>query len=291
MSKQIGKSQKRYKPNHFYSILSVAFVLFLFGIFGTLIMFSNNLSDYFKEQIKVAIELKDNTTEIERIQLQTFLKAEDFVKTLQYISKEDALASMQDNNGFEDVEDLVGQNPLYNSFDIYLKAEFATNEHISKISNSIKSFSCVKTVYYHDALVEGINETTKNIGLIILIISAFILIVTLTLINSTVRLSMYSQRFIIKNMQLVGAKSFFIIKPFLTKGLTNGFISGALASILMVLIIHYSQEMLPDLKLITDPTQLVILLGIIIFIGIFISTASTMIAVRKYLKMKLDDLY
>ena len=270
MSKQIGKNQKRYKPNHFYSILSVAFVLFLFGIFGTLVMFSNNLSDYFKEQIKVAIELKDNTTEIERIQLQTFLKAEDFVKTLQYISKEDALASMQDNNGFEDVEDLVGQNPLYNSFDIYLKAEFATNEHISKISNSIKSFSCVKTVYYHDALVEGINETTKNIGLIILIISAFILIVTLTLINSTVRLSMYSQRFIIKNMQLVGAKSNFITRPFVVKAILHGLISGILASAALASSLYYARTWLPELEILQDIQLYFSLVIIIILIGLFI---------------------
>ena len=291
MSLQSGKSQKRYKPNHLYSILSVAIVLFLFGVFGSLILFSNNLSNYFKEQIKVSIELTDKVTDIERIQIQTFLKNEDFTKSVVYVSKEDALKKMQSNRGFEDVIDLVGQNPLYNSFDIFLKADYANAQKLSEIKNTIKSFPGVKSIYYHDTLVEGIDETTKNIGFVILSLSAFILFITLTLINSTVRLSMYSQRFIIKNMQLVGAKSFFITRPFLSKGITNGFISGTLASLLLVGVIQYAQKLLPDLKLITNPMQLIILLAAIILIGMVITSLSTMVAVKKYLKMKLDDLY
>lgn len=291
MSKQVGKSQKRYKPNYLYAILSTGIVLFLFGIFGLIAMYSNNLSKHFKEQIRISVELHDKHKESEKSQLQSYLQEAEFTKELTYISKEDALKRLQEDSNFENVEELIGYNPLYNSFELYIFSDYAESEKLSDIKNRIRTFTCVKNIFHVEALIEDINELSNKVGYVALGLGLFILIVTLTLINSTVRLSMYSQRFIIKNMQLVGAKSFFIIRPFIIKGLTNGFLSSALASIMIIGLVRFSESRIENLPVLKDPIHMLILLGAVLFIGIFISTVSTWFAVKKYIKMKLDDLY
>lgn len=290
MSMQVGKHQRKYKPTHFYSILSVGVVLFLFGIFGMLILSSQNLSNYFKENIEISIELKEKTTEAQKIQLETYLKQKESIKTVRFISKEQAAESMLANN-YENFQDLLGYNPLYSSFRVNLKASYAQNDSVSELKNTLKSFQCVKHVQYDGDLIKDINITATNLGYVVLGIGVIVLLITLTLINSTVRLSMYSQRFLIKNMQLVGARAGFIIKPFLFKAFGNGLMSGLIASIGLLGTIHYVRAMDMEIELVLGMQQTLWVIGSIVLIGVLISTLATAVAVNKYIKMKLDELY
>lgn len=290
MGEQAGKTTKRYRPNYFYSVLTISLVLYLLGTFCFLVLHANKLSNYFKENIIVSIEIKDLAKDADRLRLQKILDAEDFVKSTEYVSKELAAERLKKNIK-EDFIELLGHNPLYNSIDLNIEANYANVDSINKIEESLLINNIVKTIHYDKQLIKTIDTKTESVGFVLLGLSIILLLITLTLINSTIRLSMYSQRFLIKSMQLVGATSFFIIKPFIFKSIWNGFVSGVIACLGLVLTINYAHQNLRDLTVLQDfPLQLIIL-AFVILAGIFISWFSTSFAVRKYLKLKLDDLY
>ena len=290
MSAQSGKTTKRYKPNYIYSIISVALVLYLLGLFGFIIIHTQKLTTYFKENIIISVELKDHVNISDRKKLDKLLQMENGIKNITFVSKDEAANRLKETIK-EDFIQLLGHNPLYDAFELNIFAEYASYDSLDMIESSIMQYPVVKNIHFDSSLIQSIDIKTRIIGGIILVISIILLLITLTLINSTIRLSMFSQRFLIKSMQLVGAKSSFITRPFVIKAIIHGLISGILASAALASSLYYARTWLPELEILQDIQLYFSLVLIIILIGLFISWFSTSIAVRKYLGMKLDALY
>ena len=291
MSGKKSKFQKlKFKPNYLSSITIISLVLFLLGFLGIIIIHAQELSEYFKENIEVSLIFQDNARETEILQFEKQLEAEDYIKQVKYVSKEDAAEILKKEYG-EDFISLLGYNPLYGSLNIHLKADYANSDSLKWIEKSILANKTVKEVYYQKTLVDLINKNVKNVGIIIIMISFLLFIIAVSLIDNAIRLTMYSNRFLIKSMQLVGATRAFIIGPFTKRGISNGLISGLLAVIVLFLTIRYAQNQLPDLILIQDWTRFTLLFLVIILIGVLISWLSIHRSVSKYLKTKIDELY
>lgn len=290
MSAQSGKTTKRYKPNYIYSIISVALVLYLLGLFGFIIIHTQKLTTYFKENIIISVELKDHVNISDRKKLDKLLQMENGIKNITFVSKDEAANRLKETIK-EDFIQLLGHNPLYDAFELNIFADYASQDSLSKIELDIMQYPVVKNIHFDSSLIQSIDIKTRIIGGVILVISVILLLITLTLINSTIRLSMFSQRFLIKSMQLVGAKSNFITRPFVVKAILHGLISGILASAALASSLYYARTWLPELEILQDIQLYFSLVIIIILIGLFISWFSTSIAVRKYLGMKLDALY
>lgn len=281
---------KQSRPSHFYSILSVALVLFLIGLVGLLIMNAQILSTYFKENLQINVVLNDKIAEAELLNLQQNLDRQAFVKSLQYISKNKAKTIFEEEFG-EGIEEVLGFNPLFASLDIRLNAAYANADSLKMITPQIESNPIVKEVYYQKSLLQLVNRNLRIAGIILLIISVVFLIIAFTIIDNTIKLMMYSQRFIIKSMQLVGATRRFITKPFLSRSITNGLIAAVTAILLLTLLLLYFQYVFEDLVILKDLIRFSIVCAVILALGLFISWWSTRRSVLKYIKMKLDELY
>lgn len=290
MSQQVGKATKRSKPSYLYAIISVTMVLFMMGILGVLLVYSQNISNYFRENIEVSIILKDNVNEVDVLQFQKKLELEPYIKSSTYISKDEAARIMQEDLG-EDL-DLLDYNPLYASVNMYLKADYANKDSLAAIEEGLLLNPIVEEVYYFRAIVDLVNRNVRVASIVLGVIAGLLFLIALTLIDNTIKLLMYSNRFIIRSMQLVGATRWFIIKPFLMRGVFNGLVSGLVAVIALVGLMYYAQVKLPALKVVSDNLIgfSIIFAGVIVT-GILISWLSTWRAVAKYLSMKLDDLY
>lgn len=290
MSQQVGKATKRSKPSYLYAIISVTMVLFMMGILGVLLVYSQNISNYFRENIEVSIILKDNVNEVDVLQFQKKLELEPYIKSSTYISKDEAARIMQEDLG-EDL-DLLDYNPLYASVNMYLKADYANKDSLAAIEEELLLNPIVEEVYYFRAIVDLVNRNVRVASIVLGVIAGLLFLIALTLIDNTIKLLMYSNRFIIRSMQLVGATRWFIIKPFLMRGVFNGLVSGLVAVIALVGLMYYAQIKLPALKVVSDNLIgfSIIFAGVIVT-GILISWLSTWRAVAKYLSMKLDDLY
>ncbi len=291
MVQQTGKlSTKRAKPTYIYSIISVALVLFMLGLLGLIVLHGQKLSDYFKENLDVSIILKDNSKEVDIYKIQKHIEAQPFTKSATYVSKEDAAEEVRKDFD-EDFLEVLGYNPLYASININLKADYANKDSLLIIESLILENPEVREVYYQRSLLNLINENVRKVGLVIGVLSILLVMIALTLIDNTIRLAMYSSRFLIKSMQLVGAKRWFIIKPFIAKSIINGFISGVIAILGLAGLLYYGYDYIPELAALLDVTKFLLLFAVIVLLGILISWLSTHRAVRKYLFMKLDELY
>lgn len=290
MSKKKRFLPKKAKPSYIYSIISISLVLFMIGLLGVIIINAKNLSVYFKENLEFSIELKDNVRKAEIRQFQKQLEGEDYVRSTQYITKEEATKNFTKEYG-ENFTQILGYSPLYSSINIYMKSEYVHPDSIRWIEKEILAKSFVKEVYYQRSVLDLINRNVRNVSIIIITISVLLLLIAVTLIESTIRLAMYSNRFLIKSMQLVGATRKFITAPFTSKSILNGLISGVLAVIFLIILIKYAQLQLPDLMILQRWDEFSLLFTGIILTGILISWWSTHRAVTKYLKMHLDDLY
>lgn len=287
---QKGKSIKKSSPNYITSIVSVALVLVILGFLGLFFLQSTYISKSFKENITLQLELKDNIKESDIFQYRKILEAEKFVKNVTYISKEDAAKNMENELG-ENFIEILGFNPLFASLNIGLHAEYAQPDSLVWIKEKIIASNNVKDIIYDDVLVDAINKNTRTLTLIILGVSMLIFVIALILIDSTIRLAMFSNRFLIRSMQLVGATRWFIIKPFILKGILNGLVSGILAALTLVGLIFYTESKFPELVIIQHQLDFIIILASMIILGVFISWLSTHRAVLKYLNVKLDNLY
>lgn len=288
---QAGKipNKKRSSPSFFYSIISITLVLFLLGVLGSVLLFSQKISRYFRENIEITIILKENVNQADIFAFQKNLDRKPFVKSTQYFSKEDAAATMKQQFG-EDLS-VLGYNPLYASINMYLKADYANEDSLKLIEKSITSNVVVQEIYYMKALINLVNKNIQKISLVLGGIALLIFIISLTLIDSTIKLLMYSQRFLIRSMQLVGATRWFIIKPYVFRSVFNGTVSGLLAVIALIGLLYYVQNKIHNLIEPADLMPFTIIFAIVIITGILISLSSSYMAVRKYLSMKLDDLY
>ena len=291
MSSYFEKVQKRRLISSYFSVvLSIALVLFLLGLLGMLVLNAKKVSDHFKEQVVVTIYLKETAKEVEIKQLEKSLAMADYVKSIEYVSKEQAAEFLKEENG-EDFMDFVGYNPLQNSIDVHLKADFVTSEHLEKISEEATSKDFVDEVTYDNDLVNLMNENVKKISFWVLVISGIFTLIAVLLINSSIRLAVYSKRFTIKTMQMVGATKQFIRRPFVWKSVRLGIIGAALALIGMAIVLYHLNKTFPELELLRAPALIILLFSVVFTLGIIITWISTHIATQRFLNLKTDELY
>ena len=291
MSKAEDKySKRRLKSSYITTVVSITLVLFMLGMLGLIILHAKKLSDYVKENIGFSIIMKENVKEAGIIQLQKTLDASDYVKSTEYITKEKAAEDLTKDLG-EDFIDFLGYNPLLPSIDLRLKAEYANIDSLAIIEKDLLANKNVKEVFYQKSLVHLINKNLRRISIIILGFSILLLIIAIALINNTIRLSVYSKRFLIKSMQLVGATQAFIRRPFILKGILHGILGAFIAILLLVGILYFSQQEIPELVNLQDADLFISIFGFVILLGIIISWISTFFAVKKYLNLKADSLY
>ncbi|PCH66959.1 MAG: cell division protein FtsX [Bacteroidetes bacterium] len=290
MSYQEGKFAKKRKPSYVSSVISISLVLFMLGLLGLVILHANKLSEYVKENIVLTVIVKESAKEVGIIRLQKMLDASKYVKSTEFVSKEAAAEVLEKDLG-EDFIGFLGFNPLLPSIDIHLQANYANSDSIAWIHNNIMEHKEVKELYYEQSLLDKINDNIKTISFMILCFCGLLFFIAAALINNAIRLALYSKRFIIKSMQLVGATQGFIQKPFIYQSVLHGFYGALLAIIFLIGTLYLAQQEIPDLKLIQDLQHFGLLFVFILAMGILISWWSTQIAVIKYLRMKLDDLY
>jgi cell division transport system permease protein len=291
MGKQDNKlSKRKLRSSYLTSIISISLVLLIIGIIGLLLLNARKISRHVKENIGFSVILKDNIREIDMIRLQKNLDALRAVKSTQYITKEQAAQELQEELG-EDFIQFLGYNPLLPSVDVRLFAEYANPDSVIIIENKILSYPQVKEVAYQKSLIEIINRNIKRISIILLAFSAMLLLISISLINNTIRLTIYSKRFIIRTMQLVGATSKFVRTPFIIKGLSQALYAVIIAYILLGGIIYLISTQIPEMAILNDIDTIAILFAVVMIIAFFMVWLSTWFAVNKYLRLKTDDLY
>jgi len=291
MSKSFEKYQKRrLRSSYFSVILSISLVLFLLGILGLLVLNTKKVSNYFKEKAAITLFLKNDVSKKNILNLQVSIDGEPFTKNTKFISKEDAAEIYKKENG-EDFMEFLGYNPLQNAIDIYVKADHVTPEKMTEIENKYKTNQFVSEVSYDKPLIELLTKNVKKISLFILIFSSLSTLVVMVLINSSIRLSVYSKRFIIKTMQMVGATKRFIQLPFIMRSIRLGIAGAILAMIELAIVLFYLNQYFPDFGIIEDRVELAGLFGVIFIVGILITWISTFFATQRFLNLRTDELY
>ncbi|MEO1030253.1 cell division protein FtsX [Winogradskyella sp.] len=291
MASSFDKYQKRKLISSYVSVvISIALVLFLLGCLGLLVINSKKVADHFKEQVVMTIYLNDTAKEVEVNQLKKTLAMADYSKEAVYVSKEEAAELMKTETG-EDFMDFVGYNPLQNSIDVYLKADYVTTEKLSEISDDLSNKSFIEEIRYDNDLVELMNDNVNKISFWVLIISGLFTLIAVLLINSSIRLAVYSKRFIIKTMQMVGATKSFIRKPFVWKSIQLGIIGAVVALIGMAIVLYYLDRTFPELELLRNTVMIIGLFAGVFVLGIVITWISTFIATQRFLNLKTDQLY
>lgn len=291
MASSFDKYQKRKLISSYISVvISIALVLFLLGCLGLLVINSKKVADHFKEQVVMTIYLNDTAKEVEVNQLKKSLAMADYTKEAQYVSKEEAAELMKAETG-EDFMDFVGYNPLKNSIDVYLKADFVTTEQLTEITESLSNKTFIEEIRYDNDLVELMNDNVKKISFWVLVISGLFTLIAVLLINSSIRLAVYSKRFIIKTMQMVGATKSFIRRPFVWKSVQLGIIGAIVALVGMAVVLYYLDLTFPELELLRNTIMIVALFVGVFLLGVIITWISTFIATQRFLNLKTDQLY
>ncbi len=285
-----SEASKKTKTIYVSTVISISLVLLMLGLLGLILVHGKKLSNYVKENIVLNVIINEGTKEVDVLALQKQIEVTQYVKSTQYISKELAARNLTEDLG-EDFIKFLGYNPLLSSIDIYLKADYANNQSIAVLSKILSKNSLVNEVRYQKSLIDNINQNIRAISLVLLGFGSVLLIIAVALINNTIRLAIYSQRFLIKSMQLVGATRSFIRKPFIIYGILHGLIAGLVAIILLLVTLYFSQQQIPELVILRDYYEFGMVFLIVIGIGIFISGMSTYFAVTKYLKLKSNHLY
>ena len=291
MASSFEKFQKRRLLSSYFSVvLSIFLVLFLLGILGFFIINSRKLADDFKEEIAMTVFFKNEANDSIVKAFATELKTARFAKSFVYVSKEVAAKQHSDIIG-EDFVTFLGENPLQNSYDIHLKARFIEKDSIAKIESGLRKNAMISDIVYDKQLVNLVNDNIKKVSMWILIASGLLTIIAVLLINSSLRLSIYSNRFIIKTMQMVGATKSFIRKPFVIRSIKLGMIGAGLAIVALVALLIYLDTTYPSLGILADKLVIGIVLLAVFGIGILITWFSTYFATQRFLNLSTDDLY
>ncbi len=291
MGSSFEKYQKRRLISSYFSVvISISLVLFMLGLLGLLVLNSKKVADYFKEQIAITVFLKDNAKEVEITQLKQSLALAEYTKSATFVSKEEAAKEHQETLG-ENFIEYLGENPLQNSIDVYILADYVTPQKMEEITNELKSKGFVDDVIYDKPLIAQLTENVKRISFWVLVISGIFTFIAVLLINSSIRLSIYSKRFTIKTMQMVGATKKFIRQPFVWKSVRLGIVGAIVAMIGMGVVLYYLNQSFPQLQLLGDPMLLAVLFVFIFLMGVFITWISTFIATQRFLNLRTDDLY
>lgn len=290
MNRQKTINATRVFNARFNSIVSISLVLLLTGIMLFLGLIANRLSKHVKENITLSVIVDDEMRLPDAKMFQQRLEASPWVKSVEYIDKERALKDLKENLG-ENPEDLLGSNPLLASFEIFLKAEYANTDSIKVIEAALRNNKGVDDVMYRKDLIHLVNENVKRISVVLLVFAIFLTIISFSLIRNTVRLMIYSKRFLIRTMQLVGASNNFIRKPFLMENLWSGIISAVVATMALAGLMAYVEQRLNgSLQLLDFGTMVVVFFSLLLF-GLVIIISATWLAVTRYLKMSVSDLY
>jgi cell division transport system permease protein len=284
-----GKNIKKNKISYWNSIFSISTVLFLTGFLGLFIIIAKNTSDILKESVSIHVELADATPQ-EYNEIISKLKTYDEVRKINYVTKEEAAVKLK-NDIKEDFIQIIGYNPLYNALDVNLKSDYFNQQNIEKIKKNLLLESLVRDVSYPKVISQSLDKNLRKISFFIGALTIFLLLIAVVLIDSTIRLAMFSDRFLIKSMQLVGATRWFIIKPYIWRSILNGIVSAIMSFIVLVLVLYMISKYSELIDIMHEINHLVVVFFGLIFLGIIISSISTVFAVHKYLRTKLDSLY
>jgi cell division transport system permease protein len=288
---QFGKGYaKRSTPSYFMAIVGVSLVLFLLGLLGWIVINANRLGENFRENLEVQVYVRQNISPKDSAALVQYVAAQPYVKSYNYVTKDMARKQFV-GDGNDDFMSVLDQNPLPASVNFRIKSEYANTDSLNKIKTDFSQNIAVDEVKYNKKLVTNLNDMIRKVSLILLLVTVLISVAVIILIDNTIRLAMFSNRFLIKTMQMVGATRWFIARPMDRRAIVNGAISGLIAIGAIVGIIFAVETLLPEIKALRDYTLLAGMFVVIVLLGICISFISTHRSVLKYLKMKLDDLY
>ena len=271
-------------------VISLSLVLFVVGLLGLVLINAQKLSDYVKENIGFTIMLKDGVNEIETLKFQKILDASDFAKSTSFTTKEQATADLKTDLG-EDFVEFLGYSPLLASIDVKLNAEYGNTDSLQIITNELSENTNVFEVYYQKDLIDKLNSNVNRLSFFLLIFCVLLFFIAFALINNTIRLSVYSKRFLIRTMRLVGATNSFIQKPFLSKGIYQGIYSSLFAIFMLIGAIQLVQGDTANMLNIDDLKIIGIVFLLILASGLVISIFSTFLAVRKFIKLNENELY
>ncbi|WP_130733373.1 ABC transporter permease [Flavobacterium sp. J27] len=283
-------NKRRLISSYFSVVLSIFLVLFLLGTLGLFVINSKKITTDFKENIPMTVFFKNEAKDSILDAFDTQLKNSRFIKEYAFVHKDSAAKNNVDIVG-KDFMSFLGFNPLQNSFDINLKGEYVVADSIKKIEHDIKKNEMVSEIIYDKQLVDLVNDNIKKISFWMLIISGFLAVIAMLLINSSLRLSIYSHRFTIKTMQMVGATKSFIRKPFIWRSIKLGLAGSCLAILALLALVYYADEFLPSLGLLKDYGSLAIVFSGVLVVGIIITSISTFFATQRFLNLRTDDLY
>ncbi|GAB3813358.1 cell division protein FtsX [Pontibacter rugosus] len=290
------KKKKLGNYPHTMVVFSITLALFVIGVFGLLLIHAGKLSEKVKESLEMQVYLDRNLTEVQLVRLQKTFASKEFVAysndtaQVRFVSKEDGAKAFLDETG-EDFMEFLGDNPLRDAYVLRIDADHSSSAMLKSIKVDLESVDGVHEVQYVESLIESINENIQKISIILLGFAAILVLVVTILINNTIKLALYSQRFLIRSMQLVGATSFFIQRPFLNRAAWQGIMSGIIASALLFALMQYAYSEITELQLLRNDEQTYILMAALVVIGLVIGFMSSYRAIRKYLGMSLDELY
>jgi len=282
--------KRRLRSSYASVVVSIALVLFMLGVLALVLLKSTRVANHFKEEVVMSLFLKDEVTKKQIEELRTSLSAEKYVKNLYFISKENAAQVYKEDLG-EDFLQFLGDNPLKNGIDLYLKADYVTPKNMQQLNEKMKKNALVYEVSYNKPLVEQLTKNIQRISFWLLVLSGFFGLVAIILINNSIRLSIYAKRFNIKTMQMVGATKRFIRKPFILQGIRLGFIAALLAIGGLAIAVYYINQYIPTLDLLNDYYTLAYVAVFIILISFFITWLSTYFAAQRFLNLQTNDLY
>ena len=291
MASHESYQKRRLFSSYFWVVISVFIVLFLLGLQGFFLLNSQRLADYFREQVPMSVYFKDSANDVEMRQLEKTLQMADYTKSAVFVSAKEAAEQTKEDLGEDFIATLDGFNPLPNSIDVRLNAQFVTDDEIAKIAEDLNAKGFVQEVQYDKPLVSLLNNNVKRISFWMLIISGIFILIAFLLINSSIRLSVYAKRFTIKTMQMVGATKGFIRKPFIMTSIKLGVIGALLALAALAGVVYWTNDMVPELEILENYEMLGLLfVGVLVF-GILISLMSTFFATTRYLNLRTDELY
>lgn len=278
------------KSAYFVPTISISLVLIVVGMLVFILLNARAVSDQVKRNIGFAVIVKDNTNEVEIKRVQKILDTQPYVYTSKYITKEQAAKSFKKEMG-EDFERILGANPLLPSIEIKLNPAYANNDSLAMIEKGLARFDIIHEVYYQKSMIESINENIRRITIIFLIVGAVLVLISFTLIRNMIHLAVYSQRLLIKTMQLVGATPFFICKPFVYGSMWRGFFGALIANLVLLGAIFFVQENVGNVINIMRQDVILLMVGFVILSGVVLSFFSAWFSVRRYLRRDLNDLY
>ena len=280
----------RLRASYITSIISIMLVLFMLGLLGLIILHGKKLSEYVRENISVSVMLKDSAEDELVLNYMKRLEKTSYVKHAEFITREQAAKELSNELG-EDFVQFLGYNPLPASIDLQLRSGYANTDSIARIEKQLLSSNLVKEVVYQKSLIDQVNSNINKITLVILSFSMILLVISIILINNTIKLSIYARRFLIRSMQLVGATETFIRLPFIRKSIIHGIIASVAAILLLTGTLYLARQRMPEIAALQDVKEFSIFFAGILVLGVLLSAFSTLFAVNKFLRMKIDNLY